>query len=263
MDNKEKELLSLTTELEKSYARWDTLYREGGSDPFWPDGMGLNLVRNHMIGYKARIHSLIEGNQEELTLFPLNYPEIWHKELPPEVDGDYMAKPDAIRKRALEQLELYNADPNYLYLLEVAPAVYTPSKTKEVKEAGVYFYEAIGLTKYKRTVEEDDLVGMRRVFRESYENKALRWADYAAKIRTFLDKVSLVSDSWTSQSDSSALAPSCDKNDLPSVIDDESTKTALAEQRRPLSVLLEEACNRTVPSKAEGSKQNVEQLELF
>ena len=42
-------------ELEKAYAQWQRLYENGGSDPFWPDGVNLNLVRNHIIYYKGQI----------------------------------------------------------------------------------------------------------------------------------------------------------------------------------------------------------------
>lgn len=42
-------------ELEKAYAHWQDLYEHGGSDPTWPDGVNLNLVRNHIINYKRQI----------------------------------------------------------------------------------------------------------------------------------------------------------------------------------------------------------------
>ena len=45
-------------ELEKSYACWDHLKEYGGSDPFWPDGVSMNLVRNHIIYVKAENNQL-------------------------------------------------------------------------------------------------------------------------------------------------------------------------------------------------------------
>lgn len=39
---------------------WNQLYQFGGSDPFWPDGTGLNLTRNHIIAYKMDIQKLCE-----------------------------------------------------------------------------------------------------------------------------------------------------------------------------------------------------------
>ena len=42
-------------ELEKAYAQWESLYKQGGSDPFYPDGVNLNLVRNHILYFKRQI----------------------------------------------------------------------------------------------------------------------------------------------------------------------------------------------------------------
>jgi len=68
-------------ELEKSYARWRNLYENDGSDPFWPDGVNLNLVRNHIIYYKRQI-------EETCPLYMSH--ELYQRELPPEVDPNSM-----------------------------------------------------------------------------------------------------------------------------------------------------------------------------
>ena len=36
-------------ELEKEYARWDEVFTKGGSDPFWSDGVNLELIRNRIL----------------------------------------------------------------------------------------------------------------------------------------------------------------------------------------------------------------------
>lgn len=64
-------------ELEKSYAQWQQLYEHGGSDPFWPDGVNLDLVRNHIIYFKGQI-------EETCPLCMAD--ELYLRELPPEVD---------------------------------------------------------------------------------------------------------------------------------------------------------------------------------
>ena len=33
---------NLLEELKKAYAQWESLYKQGGSDPFYPDGVNLN-----------------------------------------------------------------------------------------------------------------------------------------------------------------------------------------------------------------------------
>ena len=87
--SKQKENLLL--ELETSYQRWAELYEKGGPDPFYPDGINLNLVRNHIIYYKRRI--------EESDPAMMNSP--WYQmELPPEVESTYMARADEIRAHA-------------------------------------------------------------------------------------------------------------------------------------------------------------------
>ena len=42
-------------ELEKEYARWDEVFTRGGSDPFWTDGVNLELTRNHILHYKEQL----------------------------------------------------------------------------------------------------------------------------------------------------------------------------------------------------------------
>ena len=81
----------LTENLEKAYERWDLLYKNGGSDPFWCDGTNLNLVRNHILYYREQCEEVLE---------PKDYPEAYHKELPPVVPDDYMAKKGEIMQDA-------------------------------------------------------------------------------------------------------------------------------------------------------------------
>lgn len=99
----------LTESLKADYARWDDLYRNGGSDPFWSDGCNLWLVKNHIINDKRDIEA-------ELQLD--DYPEEWFKDLPPDVPKDYMARADDIRKEAQETVAAGMASPDYKWLKE-------------------------------------------------------------------------------------------------------------------------------------------------
>lgn len=74
---KQKHETDYATALEESYARWEYMYENGCSDPFYEDGINLNLVRNHIIYYKQML-------EKENSLFDL--PDVYYKELPPEVD---------------------------------------------------------------------------------------------------------------------------------------------------------------------------------
>lgn len=61
---------------------WEYVHKYGCSDPFWPDGTNLNLIRNHCIYYKRQMEELCKEHSQPMPkLLPL----------PDEVDDDYMA----------------------------------------------------------------------------------------------------------------------------------------------------------------------------
>ena len=95
-------------ELEKTYAQWESLYKQGGSDPFYPDGVNLNLVRNHILYFKRQI-------EETQPLYKNS--EAYQRELPPQVEDGYMARAKEIRDNAKTTLTAYKTDPYYQYLL--------------------------------------------------------------------------------------------------------------------------------------------------
>ncbi len=135
-------------ELEKAYTHWQDLYDHGGSDPTWPDGVNLNLVRNHIIYYKRQI-------EETCPLYMGD--KLYQRDLPPEVDNNYMARPDEIREHARQSLQTYLADPDYRYLLRHKDSL-PPKAQKELCLYAVLNY-ANGL---RLAIERDDLVSMRR-----------------------------------------------------------------------------------------------------
>lgn len=110
--------------------------------------------------------------KETITLFGSEFPEIYYKETPPEVDYNYMAQPEAIRERAKEQIALYEKDENFQYLFSIKDTLYpNHNRTKEMKNAQLPFYPVIQLGYYKKSYEEDALVAMRRDFHINYEEK--------------------------------------------------------------------------------------------
>ena len=50
----------LTVSCQESYDSWKCIYNGGGSDPFWADGVNLNLVRNHIIRLPRKLKFLIK-----------------------------------------------------------------------------------------------------------------------------------------------------------------------------------------------------------
>jgi hypothetical protein len=71
-------------ELERSFRRHAEILARGTEDPFYPDGVNANLVRNQILYYKRRLEDVCAR-----TLLPL--PEVYHRPTPDEVDDWYMA----------------------------------------------------------------------------------------------------------------------------------------------------------------------------
>ena len=135
--------------LEQAYERWNHLKEYGGSDPFWPDGVSMNLVRNHIIYYKNELA------KQENSLFAL--PEAYYRELPPETDCDYMARPDEIREDARKAMERIDTDENLKYVREQSPNLSAQQIKQWCIPAIINYAENL-----RRAINEDDLVTMRR-----------------------------------------------------------------------------------------------------
>lgn len=81
-------------ELEKDIARWHEIAESGCSDPFWPDGVNMNLKRNHII-FDLRMLDELEQKPTQITIFMLidrNSNVENDSRVPPKVADDYMAK---------------------------------------------------------------------------------------------------------------------------------------------------------------------------
>lgn len=137
--------------LENSFARWDYIREHGCSDPFWADGVNMNLVRNHIIYYKQQL-------SEEATLFLL--PKAYYREVPPEVDNNYMARPDEIRQNAARSMQIIDADVNLKFVREQSVHL-TEKQLKQLCIPAILGYAE----NLRRAISEDDLLTMRR-----YEN---------------------------------------------------------------------------------------------
>ena len=137
--------------LENSFARWDFIHEYGCSDPFWADGVNMNLVRNHIMYYKQQL-------SEEATLFLL--PKAYYREVPPEVDNNYMARPDEIRQNAARSMQIIDADENLKFVQQQSVHL-TEKQPKQLCVPAILGYAE----NLRRAISEDDLLTMRR-----YEN---------------------------------------------------------------------------------------------
>ena len=131
--------------LTESFARWEHLYEFGGRDPFYEDGVNLNLTRNHILFARKEL--------ENLEYFPA----VYNQAVPPVVDNKYMARADEIRDHARESLTAYMNDENYLYLIA------NRGKISEKAADKICLKNVIGyVSSLKEFIENDDLIGMRR-----------------------------------------------------------------------------------------------------
>ena len=167
--SKRKHETDYAASLESSYAEWDKLFTEGGSDPFYTDGVNLELVRNHIIYYKEQLA------KQENSLIGL--PNAYYRELPPEIDPNYMARPDEIRENARKAMERIDADENLKFVREQSASLSEKQLKQFCIPTIINYAENL-----RRAIAEDDLVIMRRYenperFLESFESAALRIRD--------------------------------------------------------------------------------------
>ncbi len=156
-------------ELEQNYARWDEVFTKGGSDPFWSDGVSLNLVRSHIMYDKQKLA------ERENTL--LDLPDVYYREIPPEVDCNYMARPDEIRENARKAMEIIDADENLKFVREQSASLSEQRIKQWCIPAIINYAENL-----RRAIAADDLIIMRRYehldsYLESFESAAIRIRD--------------------------------------------------------------------------------------
>ena len=89
------QIAALEARVQADVAHWHDLMANGCNDPFWPDGVNMNLVRNHII-YDLRQIAEMRASDEQLSMFDVPAAEVGDvmqdKRIPPRVDDDYMAQ---------------------------------------------------------------------------------------------------------------------------------------------------------------------------
>lgn len=167
---KRKDTTDYVRELENSFCIWERLKEYGGSDPFYSDGVNMNLVRNHISYYKAKIEETIPEGE---------YPEIYYKETPPIVSSDYMARNDEIRRNAQKTLALFECNDDLKLIRR---------KLVSMDEKFLKLIGAQSVSEFEQTlrcaIAEDDLVTMRRF--EKSESRMESIKRCAEKIREYV-----------------------------------------------------------------------------
>ena len=170
-----KEKIDYEAQLIREYEHWEYLKEHGGSDPHYDDGVNMNLTRNHIIYYKKEMEALYGKDMSK-------YPDIYFRELPLEVEGQYFARTGEIRDKAAESLEICLSDANFQFLL-CNKEVLDKKEVERTSIENVLGYVS-GLAS---ALKSDDLLTMRRhAFRpEGYQES---FASCAEKVKQILLK---------------------------------------------------------------------------
>lgn len=80
----QQELKELCEKIRREIEHWEDINQNGCCDPFWPDGLNMNLTRNHIIYEKRQITEICEEHDMPI-------PGEMYMPTPPKVNDYYMA----------------------------------------------------------------------------------------------------------------------------------------------------------------------------
>ena len=89
----------LRAQIDKEFTHWDDLAEHGNPGDGYPDGVNMNLVRNHII-YHRRQLAEIAAKPVQLTMFDEGV-DFGERPLPPVVPDGYMAPHPKVKDRPL------------------------------------------------------------------------------------------------------------------------------------------------------------------
>lgn len=80
-------------------AHWQDIHDNGCNDPYWPDGVNMNLVRNHVINWIRTLYEISTENRQ-ISMFDLLGSQggllqgdfMTDSRIPEEVSDQYMAR---------------------------------------------------------------------------------------------------------------------------------------------------------------------------
>lgn len=168
---KKKDMVAeYTASLEERFVRWDEVYKNGCRDPFWSDGVNLNLIRNHIRYYKEELAKEIKDAE---------YPPIYYRETPQKVEDGYIARKEEIKENAIKTLSVLQSDETLKMIKRKMLAMDEKFLTKNSVKAVVNYETAL-----QRAIEEDDFVVMRRYEQPDYYMESIN--SCAEKMRNYV-----------------------------------------------------------------------------
>lgn len=82
-------LQQIQAEIDCEFQRWNEIACSGCQDPGWPDGVNMNLIRNHIIYWYKLMDEKLEANIQT-SLFDSQTPETPRRPVPTKVSNQYM-----------------------------------------------------------------------------------------------------------------------------------------------------------------------------
>lgn len=82
---KEATIEELKASVREQFKHWKEIKKKGTTDPFWPDGLNMNLVRNHIFYYQYQLKERCKAEKRR------PYPMEATLKLPPKMKDTYMA----------------------------------------------------------------------------------------------------------------------------------------------------------------------------
>ena len=105
-------ITQIAEEITTEFNRWEYISLHGCSDPFWTDGINMNLIRNHIIYWYHILADRTMGTGQ-ISIFDLEIIQNTIRPLPPEVPSRLMIRggehPDQYIIRENKDLEWYEA----------------------------------------------------------------------------------------------------------------------------------------------------------
>ena len=79
----------IQSEIDREFQQWNNIACSGCQDPSWPDGVNMNLVRNHIIYWYRLLDEKYVANTQT-SLFDSQIAESLRRPVPPKVPDQYM-----------------------------------------------------------------------------------------------------------------------------------------------------------------------------
>lgn len=90
-----EQIIEQAEEIRQETQNWESIHKGGCSDPFWPDGVNLNLIHNHICYEKNEIRRLCKESGK-------SPPPEFYFPAPPIVDENFFAVPNSARAKKIK-----------------------------------------------------------------------------------------------------------------------------------------------------------------